>query len=299
MAKRNSQEAKRAARERLRVEREKQAKRDKIRRQAIVGGSLVAVLAIAGGIVYWVTRPDGVWDVASQVADKGVGASMKYDGKTVAYHAPAHTGGKKGLDIVVGDKNAKHTLTLYEDMRCPICSQFEQNNGETIMKDIKDGKYKVDYVFGTFLDGDTAKGLGTRGTGSKNALSALGAALNVSPQAFLDYKYALYSKKNHPEETDDQFAKDSKLISVAQQVPALKNNKKFQQAVKDGTYDAWAMAMSAKFRAAKDVSGTPTVKMDGVHLKADAEGSPPMTPSQFNQLVDAQIKKGGGKTAAK
>lgn len=299
MAKRNSQEAKRAARERLRVEREKQAKRDKIRRQAIVGGSLVAVLAIAGGVAYFVTRPAGVWDVASQVADKGVGSSMKYDGKTVAYHAPAHTGGKKGLDIVVGDKNAQHTLTLYEDMRCPICSQFEQSNGETIMKDIKDGKYKADYVFGTFLDGDTAKDLGSRGTGSKNALSALGAALNVSPQAFLDYKYALYAKKNHPEETKDEFAKDSKLISVAQQVPALKNNKTFQQAVKDGTYDAWAMAMSAKFRAAKDVSGTPTVKMDGVHLKADAEGSPPMTPSQFNQLVDAQIKKGGGKTAAK
>ena len=66
MAKRNSQEAKRAARERLRVEREKQAKRDKIRRQAIVGGSLVAVLAIAGGVAYYAARPNGPWDAASR-----------------------------------------------------------------------------------------------------------------------------------------------------------------------------------------------------------------------------------------
>jgi protein-disulfide isomerase len=298
MSKRNSQEAKRAARERLRIEREKQARRDKIRRQAVVGGSLVAVLAIAGGIAWFVTRPDGRWDVAAQVADKGVGSSMDFDGKTVAYHVPDHTSGKKGLDVVVGDKNADHTLTLYEDMRCPVCSQFEQNVGETVMKDIKDGKYKVKYVFGTFLDGDTAKGIGS-GSGSKNALSALGAALDVSPQAFLDYKYALYSKKNHPEESKDEFAKDSKLIDVAQQVDALKDNKKFQQAVKDGTYDAWAMAMSEKFRAAKDISGTPTVKLDGVHLKADAQGSPPMTADQFNQLVDQQIKKSEGESAAK
>jgi protein-disulfide isomerase len=302
MSKRNSQEAKRVARERLRVEREKQAKKEKIRRQVVVGGSIVAVLAVAAGIGVAVSKmggPDGPWEVAAQVADKGVGGSMEFDGKTTTYKAPAHTSGKKGLGIVVGDENAQHTLTLYEDMRCPICSQFEQNVGETVKKDIKDGKYKAEFVFGTFLDGDSKDGIGSRGTGSKNALSALGAALNVSPQAFVDYKYALYSKDNHPEETDDAFAKDDKLIDVAQQVPALKDNAKFQKAVKDGTYDAWAMAMSAKFRAAKGVTGTPTVKMDGVHLKADAQGSPPMTAEQLNQLVDAQIKKGGGRAAAK
>lgn len=293
MSNRNSQEAKRAARERLRAEREKQAKKDKVRRQVVVGGSIVAVLAVAAGIGVAVSKmggPDGPWAAAAQVADKGADGSMKFDGKTVAYHAPAHTSGTKGLDVVVGDENAKHTLTLYEDMRCPICSQFEQNVGETVQQDVKDGKYKVDFVFGTFLDGDTKDGVGSRGTGSKNALSALGAALDVSPQAFVDYKYALYSKKNHPEETVDSFAKDKKLIDVAQQVDALKDNKKFQTAVKDGKYDAWAMAMSAKFRAAKDVSGTPTTKLDGVVFK-NAQGSAPMTPEQFNQLVDQQIKK--------
>ena len=56
MSKRNSQSAKTAARERLRVERERQAKRDKVRRQLIVAGSVVAVLAVAGGVGYAVVQ---------------------------------------------------------------------------------------------------------------------------------------------------------------------------------------------------------------------------------------------------
>lgn len=279
MSKRNSQAAKTAARERLRQERERQAKRDKVKRQVVVAASIVGVLAAAGGISYAVVqgnKPSG-WEKAAEA-------------KVVA---PANTSGKDGTTIVMGESKSDNVIHLYEDPRCPGCAAMEQSIGESVNKGMEDGDYKLSFTIGTFLDGNLG------GEGSKNALSALGAALDVSPQAFLDYKYALYSKKNHPEESKDEFAKDSKLIDVAQQVDALKDNKKFQQAVKDGTYDAWAMAMSEKFRAAKDISGTPTVKLDGVHLKADAQGSPPMTADQFNQLVDQQIKKSEGESAAK
>ncbi len=82
----------------------------------------------------------------------------------------------------------------------------------------------------------------------------------MSPEAFLEYKTALYSTKYHPEETDDKFAKDDDyLIKVADTVAALKNNKTFQKDVKDGTYDAWALEMSKTFDTNKDgVNGTPT-----------------------------------------
>ncbi|MCZ9345407.1 DsbA family protein, partial [Streptomyces sp. TRM76130] len=45
MSKRNSQQQKTAARERLRLERERQAKRDKVKRQVVVACSVVGVLA--------------------------------------------------------------------------------------------------------------------------------------------------------------------------------------------------------------------------------------------------------------
>ncbi|WP_413798735.1 thioredoxin domain-containing protein [Streptomyces iranensis] len=275
MSNRNSQQNKQAARERLRAERERQAKKDRMRRQLFVGGAVVAVLAIAGGIGYAVTNMNS--DNANQ---KWRAAAEK---KTFA--KPANATGPQGTTIVIGDKKAKNTLHVYEDMRCPVCAQFEKYTGPTVLKDIKDGTYKAQFTMGTFLDDNKQQ----PGAGSKNALSALGAALDVSPQAFLDYKEALYAPKNHPEETDDAFANDQKLIDVAQQVKELKGNTAFEKAVKNGTYDRWALAMSKTFNDTKDITGTPSFKLNGKKLQVG--DNPPMTPDQFTPLVKQELKK--------
>ncbi|MEU4654178.1 DsbA family protein [Streptomyces sp. NPDC023723] len=281
MSKRNSQQQKTAARERLRQERERQAKRDKAKRQIIVACSIVGVLAIAGGIGYAVVQANqpSHWET---VADET---------KIVA---PANTTGKNGTTVVIGEDSAKKTLKVYEDPRCPVCAAFEQAAGSTLEKDVEDGKYKVQYIGGTFLDGDTEEDgkleVGSNGEGSKNALSAMGAALNVSPEAFLKYKSALYSTKYHPEETDDKFKDDSYLIKVADTIPALKDNTKFQNAVKKGTYDAWALAMSNTFNTNKDgVTGTPSFVMDGKQLQT-SDGNAPMTAEDFTSVVGAALK---------
>lgn len=270
MSKRNSQANKSAARERLREERERQAKKDKTRRQVVVGVSVVAALAIIGGGAYGVMQLNkpGHWDEAG-------------DAKSVT--APKNTSGENGTTVVVGKSTAKKTLELYEDSRCPICATFEQTVGETVHKDVDAGKYKVKYVGATFIDNSD------NGEGSKNALSALGAALNVSPEAFLDYKYALYSAKYHPQETEDKFKDDSYLIKVADTVDALKGNDAFQKNVKDGTYDAWAMKMSAAFDKS-GVQGTPTLKMDGKALTGSDEKNAPMTVADFNTAITAALK---------
>ncbi|MFD8305664.1 thioredoxin domain-containing protein [Streptomyces sp. NPDC059690] len=279
MSKRNSAAAKTAARERLRQERERQAKRAKAKRQIIVAASVVAVLAAAGGIGYAVVQANkpGHWEAVK--SDKVV--------------APANTTGTNGTTVVIGKASAKKTLKVYEDPRCPICATFEQAVGPTVKKDIDDGKFKIQYIGGTFLDGDSlGKGkIGSRGEGSKNAMSAMGAALNVSDEAFLEYKTALYSKKWHPDESTDKFKSDDYLIKVAQTVPALKDNKTFQNDVKSGKYDAWALAMSKTWDTNKDgVTGTPSFVMNGKILTADSQGNPPMTVAQFNQVVGAALK---------
>ncbi|WAZ21117.1 DsbA family protein [Streptomyces cinnabarinus] len=278
MSKRNSQAAKTAARERLRVEREREAKRAKVKRQVVVACSVVGVLAAAGGIGYAVVQSNkpGHWEAVR-------------DEKVVA---PANTTGTDGTTVVIGKDSAKKTLKVYEDPRCPVCASFEQAVGSTVEKDVEDGKYKVQFVGGTFLDGDSLgdNKIGSNGEGSKNAMSALGAALNVSDEAFLQYKAALYSAKWHPEESDDKLKSDDYLIDIAGSVDALKNNTKFQNAVKNGTYDAWALAMSKTFDTNKDdVTGTPSLVMDGKTLTTE-QGNPPMTVAEFNTLVDGALK---------
>ncbi|MET9799842.1 DsbA family protein [Streptomyces sp. NPDC006368] len=270
MSARNSKANKAAARERLRQERERQARKDKVRRQVTVGVSALAVLAVAGGIAYAVMQ-----------ANKPSHWEAMKERKSVT--APKNTTGDNGTTVVIGKSTAKKTLELYEDSRCPVCAVFEQQVGETIDKDVTAGKYKVRYVGATFIDNSD------QGEGSKNALSALGAALDVSPEAFLDYKAALYSAKFHPEESKDEFAKDSYLLEVADAVPALKGNAGFKKDVEDGTFDAWAMKMSEAFDKS-GVRGTPTLKMDGRTVTgADGEGAP-MTAAEFTTAIDKALK---------
>ncbi|MFC5800432.1 DsbA family protein [Streptomyces formicae] len=269
MSSRNSQANKAAARERLRAERERQAKKDKVRRQLVVIASTVAVLAAAGGIGYAVMQANKptAWEAA----------------KSAKVVEPKNTEGENGTTVVIGKPGAQKTLELYEDSRCPVCATFEQGVGETVKKDIDAGKYKVKYIGATFIDD------ATNGEGSKNALSALGAALNVSPEAFMEYKAALYSAKFHPQENDDKFAKDAYLIEVADSVPVLKDNAAFEKAVKDGTYDAWALKMSAAFDSS-GVQGTPTLKMDGKKVTAEGSDNAPMTAADFTAAIDKALK---------
>lgn len=243
MSTRNSQASKAAARDRLRAEREKEVKKAKVRRQLIVVGGVVALLAIAGGVAVAVNQANkpGYWsDAANNTLVK-----------------PANTSGTDGTTVIIGDKTNKNTLTEYEDMRCPVCAAYEQEAGAAVLQGAKDGKYNISYTFGTFLDGKEG------GYGSKKALSAVAAALNVSTDAFEQYHTLLYSKAVHPDETKDDFNSADRLIALAQQVPALKGNAKFSDAVKNGTFDKWALVMTDKFNSAKDVTGTPTVKLNG------------------------------------
>ncbi|UKY49618.1 thioredoxin domain-containing protein [Streptomyces inhibens] len=284
MSNRNNQANKQAARERLRAERERQAKKERVRRQLTVGGAIVGVLAIAGGIAVAVANTGGGSDSAATAA---AGSDVWAKAAKANLVKPANTTGAKGTTVVIGKPNAKNTLSLFEDPRCPGCAGFEQNVGETVEKDIKDGKYKASYHLGTFLDANL------KGTGSKNALSALGAALNVSSDAFLKYKYALYSKEFHPEETGpDKFADDSYLIKVADTIPALKGNAAFQKAVKSGTYDRWALEMSTEFNSHKEVTSTPTVKVNDTVIGTDSPQGKvaPSSLAEFTSMVDKELK---------
>ncbi|MGY1435091.1 thioredoxin domain-containing protein [Streptomyces reniochalinae] len=249
MSKRNSPEAKRAARERLRVEREKQAKKERTRRQLLVALTVVGVLVVVAGI--------------------GV-AVAKLNGKD-----------SSGDDMAVttGGAKAEKTIDVYEDLRCPACASFEQAMGEQLQKGADDGKFKLRVHLGSIIDDNMG------GKGSKNAARALGAAKAVSMDAFVDYKHQLYSKKWHPEEQDDKFADNAYLLKVSDEVPALKDNKKFEKAVESKKYNKWAKDMIASFNGA-EIQGTPTVKIDGEQVQ------PQDLPGKLKDM-GVDVKTGG------
>ena len=239
MSKKNNWENKSSARERLKAEREREAKKAKVRRQLLAVAGVVVVLGAAAG-------------VAVAVSNSG--------GPDAPVVKPANTTGTNGTTVVYGQATAKHTVHLFEDARCPICAGFEQQDGAEVLKGADAGQYKLQYTFGTFLDGNNG------GTGSMHALSAFGAALNVSPKAFIEFHTALYSKANHPDETQDKLSDNAFLFKISDQVPELKKNAAFQKNVKDGKFDAWAKKMSDSFNSS-GVTGTPTMQLDGTKFE--------------------------------
>jgi protein-disulfide isomerase len=267
MSNRNSKASKEAARERLRIQREKEAKKAKVRRQLLVGGGVVALLAIAGGVAFAVNEMNkpSYWSEAAK--------------DTLV--KPANTSGTDGTTIVIGDAGNKNVVHEFEDPRCPYCAAYEQAAGDAVLQGAKDGKYQINYTFGTFIDDKD------NGQGSKKALSAMGAALNVSVEAFEEYHKALYAKANHPDETSDSYKSADKLISIAQSVPALKGNAKFSDAVKKGTFDKWALVMTDAYnKDPASAKGTPYVLVNGTAVEVNGVAS-----DQVVSGIAAQLKK--------
>jgi protein-disulfide isomerase len=254
-----NREGKRTARERLAEEREKQKSAEKRRRVLIVGASVVCVLGLAAVI-----------GVVAANAGKDDGSESK--GPVVA---PSGANGKDGLAIPVGKESAKSTLTVWEDFRCPACKSFETTYRPVIHELVDSGELKVEYHLATIIDGNMG------GTGSRKAANAAACAQDTGK--FTAYHDVLYDSQ--PAETDDAYAKDSKLVELAGKVDGL-DTPAFRTCVEKGTHNSWVEKSAAAFRNG-GFSGTPTVILNGTNIYADQS----MTPMKLKQLVQ-QASKG-------
>ncbi|MFI1352154.1 DsbA family protein [Streptomyces sp. NPDC020898] len=253
-----NRDGKRTARERLAVEREKQRSAEKRRRVLIVGASVVCVLGLAAviGVVAANAGKDSKSDSAGPVV------------------APSGAQGKDSLAIPVGKESAKSTLTVWEDFRCPACQSFETNYRSAIHELTAAGKLKVEYHLATIIDGNMG------GSGSRHAANAAACAQDVGK--FTEYHDVLYD--NQPQEADDAFAKDSKLIELAQKVDGL-DTATFRTCVEDGRHNSWVAKSNQAFQSG-GFGGTPTVLLNGTNIYQDQT----MTPAKLKQMVEAADK---------
>ncbi|MEU6355352.1 thioredoxin domain-containing protein [Streptomyces sp. NPDC047072] len=254
-----NREGKRTARERLAEEREKQRTAEKRRRVLVVGASVVGVLGLAAviGVV-----------AANAGKDKGGSDSS---GPVVA---PSGANGQDSLAIPVGKESAKSTLVVWEDFRCPACKAFETAYRPTIHELTESGDLKVEYHLATIIDGNM------RGTGSRNAANAAACAQDAG--YFTAYHDVLY--ENQPEETDDAYAKNDKLIELSKKIAGL-DTAAFRSCVEKGTHNSWVDKSAAAFRNG-GFTGTPTVLLNGKNIYQDQT----MTPAKLKQQVREAAK---------
>lgn len=259
----NRDATKRSARERLQEEREREKSREKRRRTLLVAAAVVGVLGLAA-VVGLIAANAGKDDT-----DKA--------GPVVA---PSGATGKDALAIRTGKDGAKSTLTVWEDFRCPACKAFEDNYRATVHELEAKGLLKVDYHLVTLIDGNMG------GSGSLKGANAAACAQDAGK--FAEYHDVLF--QNQPQETDDAYGKNAKLLELAGKVPGL-DTPEFRACVEEGKHNSWVAKSFAAFSAGK-FKGTPTVQLDGKDIFADQAN--PLTPQKLKEQVEAAAKGAGG-----
>ncbi|MCJ1681188.1 DsbA family protein [Streptomyces sp. APSN-46.1] len=259
----NRDATKRSARERLQEERERQKARDKRRRTLIVSAAVVGVLGLAAvvGLIAANTGKDGT-DKAGPVV------------------VPSGATGKDALAIRTGKDGAKSTLTVWEDFRCPACKAFEDNYRATVHELEAKGLLKVDYHLVTLIDGNMG--------GSGSLKSANAAACAQDAGKFPAYHDVLF--QNQPQEVDDAYGKNAKLLELAGKVEGL-DTPEFRACVEEGTHNSWVAKSHEAFQAG-NFRGTPTIQLNGKDIFADQAN--PLTPQKLKEQVEAAAKGNGG-----
>ena len=156
-----------------------------------------------------------------------------------------------GAEIAVGDPNAPHTVTVYEDPRCPFCMHYEGGGAAAVAKLAAEKKVKIRYTIASFLDANFG------GDSSKRAVNAMRAS--VEQGKFPEFHAAVFASQ--PEkETDDAFTADN-LLKIADKVPGLRGAA-FDKAVRENTYKDFVKAAEGAFESS-GVNSSPVILIDG------------------------------------
>ena len=132
-------ERRESAREKARILREEQKKRERRNKFLIQGGIIVAVLAIAAlivGLIVNNTRPDGPGP--RNMASDGI-VLVGGESGIEAVETPALSPEATPTPTVPDDSGTVANIVMYIDYLCPFCGQFEATNSESLRTMVESG----------------------------------------------------------------------------------------------------------------------------------------------------------------
>lgn len=270
-------ERREAAREKARLLREEQRKRERRNRFLIGGGITVgalAIIAIIAVIIFTSIRPAGPGP--ANMATDGI----KIGQGLVAETTPALQPGEDPQEPSANEANVVD-IRIWVDFLCPVCNAFETANGEQIRGWLEDGSVTYEVHPISFLD---RLSQGTKySTRSANAAACVA---NYSPDSFFDYMQILF--ENQPAENSAGLD-DATLVSLAEEAGVEKQSQ-IEKCVTDGQFANWVGQATLRAQAGPipnsdvaSIEGTPTVIVNGVQYRGAVDD-----PDEFAAFVLAQ-----------
>ncbi|MGO4188626.1 DsbA family protein [Pseudarthrobacter sp. TAF60_1] len=279
------------AREKARLIREAQLKKDKRNKLLIGWGIVVAVVAILAVVALVVTttmrQNAPVADQGPTPANGNVNGGITLLANTdVAKLEPANVDAASvgeppqtaPAEVVAPGAAAEAgkpvKVVLYIDFICPVCKNFEAQYNEQLTSLRNAGKITVEYRALGFLDSRSSTNYSSR------AANAAACVVNESPEKYAEFVDSLFAKQ--PAEGSAGLS-DNELKKMATDIGA----KPIDSCVDDKTYRPF-VKFTTKQAAAIGVTGTPTVFVDGQQW---GKGASAQTP--FPDFLQAAIAAKG------
>lgn len=274
------------AREKARLIREAQLKKDKRNKLLIGWGIVAAVVAILVVVALVVTSS---MKQNAPVADQGPtpangnvhgGVTLlantevaKLDPATVDVASVGEPPQAAPAEVVAPGAEAEAgkpvKVVLYIDFICPVCKNFEAQYNEQLTSLRNEGKITVEYRALGFLDSRSTTNYSSR------AANAAACVVNESPEKYAEFVDALFA--NQPAEGGAGLS-DDRLKSMASDLGV-----DISSCVDEKTYRPF-VKFTTKEASAIGVTGTPTVFVDG---KQWGKGDSAQTP--FPDFLQAAI----------
>lgn len=272
----------RTGRERAAEARRQRARAERRRKQLAIGGVVVAVIALAVLIGVLVQHNTST---SNKNARNAFGAGQPFAAPSGVTPSPGTTADPGA--IVYGKSDAKVTVEVDEDVRCPFCKQAESFFGALNKEYADAGKIQVHYRLVDLIDRNGG------GQGSLVGGATLACAADVGQAQFIAFHDLIY--KNQPPETTDTFGSVDYMLNLASQVPNLRSAT-FDECARSGKYAQWIKDnytwLSKKLGGSV---GTPDIYIDGTSfpLKDPTVVPGAQQTADYRAALDAAIAKQG------
>lgn len=272
-------ERREAAREKARILREEQRKRERRNKILIQGGIIVAVLAIAaliGTLIFQSVRPAGPGP--QNMASDGILLTAGEGGGIVAVETPALAAGEEPTPTEPDESGEVANIVVYLDYLCPFCGQFEATNSESIRTMVEEGAATLEVHPIAIL---TNKSSGTQY--SLRAANAAACVAENSPDSFFDFNALMFA--NQPEEGTSGLTNDE-IKAIAEQAGAS-DLSTIERCIDDVQFKSWvqeatnrALSQPVPNSELPAITGTPTVLVNGQQYGGSLED-----PQEFQAFV--------------
>jgi len=256
----NKNERREAAREKARVQRTEQKKKDqrtKLFLQGGVGLALIAIVAVIALVLVNSNKPVGPGP--QNFASDGIQLSQGF----IATPTAALDADADPIPSAVDEESGILDIQLYVDYLCPICGAFEQTNGEYIGSLVENGATTLEIHPITILDR-----LSQGQRYSSRTVNAVACVADSSPNDFYNYHSALLSEEVQPAENTTGLSNDE-LIALLDTV-GVENVDAVTECIQDESFKSWVSNSTARALSGPipnsdiaQVTGTPTVLVNG------------------------------------